>query len=132
MPAASENGPGTWKTSRFWNVRFLLLVLVLLASVAGCQKLVTEKPAAPGVMEPEVFLRGTEEALKRQDNARAITLYELIGATPEVLKEAEVATRLGPKVPRILFGVGNLEGPVDAKQSSEQIKTEAKSDECEI
>ena len=75
-PAPSENGPGTWKTSRSRNLRFSLLVLLLFAAVAGCQKLVTEKPAAPGVMEPEVFLRGTEDALKRQDNAGAITLYE--------------------------------------------------------
>ncbi|HWR97019.1 MAG TPA: O-antigen ligase family protein [Candidatus Methanoperedens sp.] len=39
---------------------------------------------------------------------RGATLFELEGATPEVLREAEAAARLAPRVPRILFGVANL------------------------
>lgn len=39
---------------------------------------------------------------------RGVTQYELDSTSPEVLREADAAVRLAPRVPRILFGAGNL------------------------
>jgi O-antigen ligase len=39
---------------------------------------------------------------------KGVTLFEIEGATSDVLQEVEAAVRLAPKVPRILFGAGNL------------------------
>lgn len=80
---------------RFLNARIFLLTVFIFVAFTGCQRPAAVKPGPPGLMEPEAYLRGTEEALKRRDNAKAITLYQgFLEAYPEHPMAEEAALQL--------------------------------------